>query len=244
MMISQRKQVSRFIRHFHIQKTACVELESVIKDLGYSLIEFSHTANDDATETLLQSLGLQEYAQTTSAFTYADPQIRLIFILEHLAEEEKLILLAHEVGHIWNKHFDRPGIFGEDIIQENEANAFLYYLLDDGILQRINRFCAYHTKRIIASIAFIAVLVCCLLVFSPTVKFDDTVRAVDSEQEQEDFDQKYWVTTSGSKYHVRDCKYLKGKSDSLTSLPLATLNQVGYEPCSVCIKEDTSRDLQ
>lgn len=45
-------------------------------------------------------------------------------------------MLSHEEGHIWNKHLAKQSIFGEDVIQEHEANEFAHYLLLDVLRKR------------------------------------------------------------------------------------------------------------
>ena len=46
-------------------------------------------------------------------------------------------------------------------------------------------------------------------------------------------DSKYYVTESGSKYHIGSCQYL---SKSRIPISLDTIKAKGYTPCSRCIK--------
>lgn len=46
-------------------------------------------------------------------------------------------------------------------------------------------------------------------------------------------DSKYYVTHSGSKYHIGSCQYL---SKSRIPVSLETIKAKGYSPCSRCIK--------
>ncbi len=45
--------------------------------------------------------------------------------------------------------------------------------------------------------------------------------------------EKYFVTATGSKYHVTGCQYLKNSSIEIT---IDEINKLEYKPCSVCIK--------
>lgn len=46
-------------------------------------------------------------------------------------------------------------------------------------------------------------------------------------------DSKYYITQSGSKYHIASCSYLK---KSRIPISLETIKAKGYSPCSRCIK--------
>lgn len=43
----------------------------------------------------------------------------------------------------------------------------------------------------------------------------------------------YYVTSSGRKYHTKDCRYIKNKTNLKE---ITNPEESGYEPCSVCIK--------
>ena len=89
--------------------------------------------------SLIEALDLRGLIACSKCFTYQNDKYRLIFIHEDLNEEERCIVLAHEEGHIWNRHFSERRIFGNDIIQEYEANEFVYHLLADREAQRRKR---------------------------------------------------------------------------------------------------------
>ena len=76
-------------------------LKRVIKSQGYTIIEFNHVSNSKDVEDLIKLLGVSKYIEQTKGFTYADEQRRLVFLHEDLSDEEKLLVLAHEEGHIY-----------------------------------------------------------------------------------------------------------------------------------------------
>ena len=86
--------------------------------------------------SLVEALDLQGRIACSKCFTYQTSKYRLVFMHEDLNEDERCIVLAHEEGHIWNRHFSEKRIFGNDIIQEYEANEFVHYLLAE---RRVSR---------------------------------------------------------------------------------------------------------
>lgn len=72
-----------------------------------------------------------------SAFTYQDPHLRIVFMQENLSQQEQIILLSHELGHILCRHLKCSPATGpgSSVLQEQEANEFA------SILLRYNRRC-------------------------------------------------------------------------------------------------------
>ena len=46
--------------------------------------------------------------------------------------------------------------------------------------------------------------------------------------------ENYYITDSGSKYHIRDCIYIEGKK-ALNRMTIRDYKSGAYEPCKVCI---------
>ena len=44
----------------------------------------------------------------------------------------------------------------------------------------------------------------------------------------------YYITRSGNRYHTEDCYYVSNRAK--TAVPLSELEEMGYTPCSYCIK--------
>lgn len=42
-----------------------------------------------------------------------------------------------------------------------------------------------------------------------------------------------YVTPKGGKYHLSDCRYVKGRTDT-TAYTVAEAKAKGYQPCKVC----------
>jgi len=138
-----RKTAQQFVSNFGCTSISYAKILDALHSQGFSVIEYSHFFNDEETESLLTSLHLSEFSKTVKAFTYVDNTVRLVFLLEGLSNEEKLILLAHEQGHISLKHLTTKNkIFEEDIVQEDEANIFSYLIRKPSACSKIKSFCA------------------------------------------------------------------------------------------------------
>ena len=119
-----KKSVKEFKRQYSIDVINSARLSEVIREQGYTIVEFNGIDDTDDVRCLIDVLQLQDQISHSKCFTYQDDKHRIVFIHEDLNEEERVVVLAHEEGHIWNKHLAHNSIFGEDIIQEYEANEF------------------------------------------------------------------------------------------------------------------------
>ena len=86
-------------------------------------------------EKMLKSMGVYETAKIYKGFTYCKGSIKILFYCGELSELERLIIFAHELGHIELKHFSVNGLLGyvaDGMLndrQEHEANEFSAYFL-------------------------------------------------------------------------------------------------------------------
>ena len=133
-------------------------LKRVIKSQGYTIIEFNHVSNSKDVEDLIKLLGVSKYIEQTKGFTYADEQRRLVFLHEDLSDEEKLLVLAHEEGHIYCGHISSTSIMGKDVVEEYEANEFTHYILNKSIPQRFSTFVKTHRKGFVGIAMIVLIL--------------------------------------------------------------------------------------
>ena len=178
------------------------------------MVEYSRISNGKEVTTLLTSLRLFDYAARQSAFTYQDPHLRIVFMQENLSQQEQIILLSHELGHILCRHLERSPATGpgSSVLQEQEANEFA------SILLRYNRRC--RPRRIalwggigIAVAAALVVLILCIFPASSS--------------------QTVYLTESGRCYHKRDCQYVIGKDNTVTVTEQQAKDS-GYDACTWC----------
>ena len=167
----------------------------------------------------ISALRLFDYAASQSAFTYQDTNLRIVFILENLSQQEQMVLLSHELGHILCHHLDHAPITGPGtgVLQEQEANEF------SADLMRYNQRCKPRRIALGVGATLAALAVVCALLFASSADTSGTV----------------YLTPSGRCYHKADCMFVEGK-DNITALSPQQAEAAGYEPCSWCIGRSDS----
>lgn len=182
-------------------------------------MEYSRTSNCKEVTTLLTALRLFDYAASQSAFTYQDTNLRIVFILENLSQQEQMVLLSHELGHILCHHLDHASITGPGtgVLQEQEANEF------SADLMRYNQRCKPRRIALGVGATLAALALVCALLFASSADASGTV----------------YLTPSGKCYHKADCIFVEGK-DNITALSPQQAEAAGYEPCSWCIDRSDS----
>ena len=152
-------------------------------------------------------------------FTYRDDKYRIVFINEDLNEEERLVALAHEEGHIWNDHLTKDNVIGNDVIQEYEANEFAHYLLKDTTGKK---------KK-----TSVIVLLCALVAVAGIIGGFAFKASHDAAVYTDDL----YRTESGGKYHLRDCMFIKDKTN-VYRLTREEFDSGEYEPCEACMPDE------
>lgn len=216
-----KKQTKSFLKKYDLSEVNVKNLRDTIQKQGYTIIEFNSISNNENVATLLSVLNLQSLAERSKGFTYADSQHRLVFIHEGLSDEEQLVVLAHEEGHIYCRHLSAVPAIGRDVVEEHEANEFAHYLLYQNSSHRSAHFIRRHYKAIIAiAIALIIIAAGCF--------------AFTKSKSQSIYYGEYYITSTGNKYHTADCGYVKGK-ENLERLTTEQYESGEYEPCARCI---------
>ena len=247
--MGERRQVREFIRKYRLRQVNVRTLKGVLKDQGYTVVEFNGVCDREDVAELITSLGLTELAANVkNGFTYHSDKYRLVFLNEALNDEEKAIVLAHEEGHIWHGHMQSGNRVGDDVICEYEANEFAHYLL------------AYrnpYRKNVVCTAFACAALVLLAGVFFRYAGRNDAVgadrtqgqRALESDAVKKDVSkdegdvseknisvstEEYYITKTGTKYHVRDCMYIRNKTD-VRRMTEEEYESGEYEPCKACL---------
>lgn len=214
-------KASSFLKQFGLHEVTLESLCAVINKQGYTIIEFNHISNNKNVEALLSALDLLELSRRTKGFTYADSQRRLVFIHEALSDDEKLMVLAHEEGHIYCNHLASAPILGRDVVEEHDANEFAHYLLHRSVWQKVRHMVKEHKKASIAVVLIIA-----LIVVGCIVGYEIHC--------EKNYYGEYYITSTGNKYHDKDCGYVKGK-DNIERLTIEQYESSEYTPCEKCI---------
>lgn len=287
-MNTEQKLASEFISSYGITDITAKSIKDALKVQGFTVIEYSRISNDENVENLIVSLGLKAYSLSVDAFTYADKNMRLVFILENLSEHEQLILLAHEQGHISCGHLSETTVSGQNVLHENQANEFAHYILS--MAKHKGLYGSFLRNPRVSTVVLLLVTLIALII-AITFSIHSAINHEKSKSEQEfvpvETSQKtqepeiqepvnaknvpdstnkldglfsdenlgvipdnksdqtntqqvltenvYYMTKSGTKYHVASCSYIKSK-DSLTVVTAEDINLYNYAPCSRCIK--------
>lgn len=216
--------IKKTVRHFHdefgVKDVTLENLCAAIKKQGYIIVEYNNIFNDDNVASLIDALGLEQLCERSKGFTYADSKRRLVFLHEDLSEDEKLMVLAHEEGHIYCEHMNSSPIIGRDVQEEHEANEFAHYLLNPSMSVKVKRSLKQHKKAVCVSVIGL------ILAVSLAV----TLGYVSREKR---YYGEYYITETGSKYHEKDCAFVRNKTN-VHRMTVEEYESGDYEPCKVC----------
>ena len=187
-----KKVATRFRSQYIKEQLTLDGIKEVLRNQGYTIIEFNHIFNDEDVATVIDELHLLSMIDKSKGFTYVDRNHRLVFLHEDLSNEEKLLVLAHEEGHIFCKHFHHSPIIGVDVEEEYEANEFAHYILNPSVVSEVGEQIKRH-KRVTIAVAI--ALVFCLV---GGIGRSHIVK-------ERTYYGEYYVTSSGNKYHEKDC---------------------------------------
>lgn len=216
-----KAKAKAFLTEFHLSKVTTEDLRRIITGQGYTIVEFNNVVNDPQVAMLINALGLQEMIGKSRGFTYADRQSRIVFVHEDLSEKEKLLVLAHEEGHIYCDHFSAAPVLGRDVVQEHEANEFTHYILHRNVFGRIGGF-VKENKKLCRNIA---IVLAAALIITAAVLFI---------QKQRSYYGDFYVTSTGNRYHEKECIFVKNKSN-VHRLTIEEFEEGGYTPCNTCL---------
>lgn len=216
-----RLQARAFVKEFDLHDLDYYSLKSVIEKQGFTVVEFNHLYNNQDVELLIQTLSLTTAINRSRGFTYVDKHHRIVFINENLSDEEKLVVLAHEEGHIYCGHIKNSSVFGQDVQEEFEANEFVHFLLNQTKVQRLRRWVRHHKiSVIVTSIVLIVIVIAISLLTHHII--------------EEKYYGDYYITETGFKYHKKNCGYVKDKS-TVRRMTKDDYESGNYEPCGVCL---------
>ena len=148
----------------------------------------------------------------------------MIFINEDLNDEEKLLILSHEFGHIVCDHFSIAPIIGRDVKEEHEANEFAHYLLEQRIFYRIKRIIQMYHNLIIALVAVLCLILGALsayLIMHSSDSYHDNL----------------YITSTGNCYHKKECIFVKNKTN-IKRITKEQFEKGTYVPCDVCLPDE------
>lgn len=223
-MTNQVKQkAEKFIKEYKLYDVTYKNLKAAAMAMGYVVVEFNSHYNDEHVENLIDALKIKHYAETSRGFTYVDTDNRIIFVNQSLNDYEKLVVLSHEIGHVYLNHFNTGNIIGNDVIQEKDANEFSHYLLKKNLKMRI--YSKIHKNKKVSIICAVTVLIIAVGTAGTGIT-----------KKQQSYYGQYYVTQTGNKFHKKDCIFVKNKTN-IHRLTKEEFQEGKYQPCNTCLPE-------
>ncbi len=216
-----KKITNQFIKQHSISVVNYSTLKDVAKRIGYTIIEFNNIFNDKDVETVIQNLRLSEAVSQSRGFTYVSKDYRLIFINEDLSDDEKTLVLSHELGHIVCEHFTTTPIIGKDVKEEYEANEFSHYLLNQNASCNLKLTITKHKKTVV-------------LVASSIVAILVIIVAGIAINKERSYYGDFYITNTGDKYHQAECIHVKN-NNNIERLTKEQFESGEYESCGTCL---------
>lgn len=220
---NSKKLAKTFIKKYKLTYIDYPVLKNVAINMGYTIIEFNSIFNEKDVETVIHNLDLSENVLKSRGFTYVSTEYRLIFVNEDLNNEEKLLVLSHEIGHIACEHFSTVPIIGTDIKDEHEANEFSHYLLEKNFYRRV-QYLVNKNKKLTTVITLI-------IIFTLVATFVGI--AIHREKA---YYGDYYITSTGNKYHKKECIFTKDKT-TVKRLNKKEFEEGIYEACDTCLPD-------
>ena len=215
-----KAKVLSLLSQYNLQTITLDNLVFIIEDLGYEIVEYNLL--DAATNQILESLNLLACANNRKAFTYKQGMARFVFVFEDLSAEEKLVALAHEVGHIVCKHLT-DGNTECSIDEEYEANEFAHHLLHPSALMKVKSWIISNKKK--------AIMIACGIL-ATIVLIIGIAHIVQSRS----YYGEYYITENGERYHKKDCIFIKDKNN-VERLTEKDYLSGEYDPCQICLPD-------
>ncbi len=222
------KYVTQFKREFHIHTLPTLDdLENIIvHKLYYRLTPYQ------GNEQLFVSLVKNNNIKCKTAVAVRCGDQRYIFYNDNIPPQDRPYIFAHEIAHIYLGHYSRDdGYLDTTYRKEQEANEFATLLLRKSKNSLIG---------CIVCAALIFLLAFCH--FSPGfLKSYKLTTAVTEELFLTTINQynlytsgeTVVVTSTGNRYHKKDCKHIKDRNNLKFILIDEALSD-GYQPCLDC----------
>lgn len=129
--MNSKKSAKEFKKKHKVKKVTVETLMKAMGEQGYTVIFYNGLDDSRDIKDLANALDITEHLLQNRSFTFQNDSYRLVFVNEDLNEEEQTVVLAHEEGHIFQKHMSSDSVLGEDVLEEFAANEFAHYLLED-----------------------------------------------------------------------------------------------------------------
>lgn len=221
------KQAKDFIKFFSLKKGFSIENATAIAHKqGYTVRLFLPWNAEDI--ALFRKLNCEKKGAELHSFCYCLNSVKLIFVMQSLTEQERIIALIHESIHIFLGHISP----NHEVSVAEEKQTTDVHAAIDFILSGKRSLHIAPALSVLAAIAVLAFAAGGITGYSlhnpPAVQ---TVNANVSDAEKPAPSAAVYITHSGTKYHRADCVYAKDKFCIALSKTEASKH---YAPCAVC----------
>lgn len=197
------------------KKLNFVNVEKILKDLGYSVVLFNTPMGD----LEITRYGLEYEKSNLKAFTFSQTA-HIVFINGALHPDDRMYLAIHELGHIALGHIGEGKIMTRNaILIDMEADHFAHSII-------------HPNKRGIICVLGYVIMLCVILILSAYInnlRFS-TAHLTQIEQQVITTNTVY-ITKYGDRFHRLGCVYTKDKETTEIQRAVALNN---YLPCKVC----------
>lgn len=217
------KQIAyQLMRHYRMNHMTLDNAHYIATELGYEIIDYDPKRLTKPLRLLIEELKLPSYVLQQNAFTVHNNSTSLIFVSETLSPEEKRLALIHEIGHVMLGHLEYP-VTIPSVVAEHEANEFVHYVLNPPPALTASIFVMRHARTAL----IIGIVIAGLSILGWIVNYEKTEQSLYGE---------YYVTESGSKYHLQNCSVIRNKQ-KIKRLTVEEYESGKFTPCKVCITE-------
>ncbi len=205
------------------------DITNIIEKQGFIVIPFKKCNNAEDVSACVEKLHLEEIIKNKDSFIYLSNNLKLVFINSDLSDEDKYILLCHELGHILDPSLQNSNFTRFKIQNEEFANEFSYHLQNPSLLIRLKS--SKFFKPVLISLFSICLLIVCSIWLINVSKNFFVVNSTNITE-------TYYVTSSGKRYHRDFCIIVKNRTSITEYKTLEDVKSNGYTPCLLCIGEE------
>ncbi|MBE7039080.1 MAG: hypothetical protein E7404_09300 [Ruminococcaceae bacterium] len=220
------------IKHKHYLLNNYTDLRRIIESNQFTIIEYKKHANSEPVSELIKRLRIENETRQKDSFIYINNNLKFVFINADIPDEDKCSLLRHELGHICDPDLKNSNPQNSSIEREEFANEFSCYTKNPGISFKLYVLIMKKWKLLV-SVLMLIVSILGLSFWINSLIIKPTKSVTTAASVYENFDNIFYVTTSGKKYHRKSCFIVKYKTN-VTQYTLDEAVDAGYAPCMIC----------
>ena len=214
-------------------------LFNILHEFGHILLKHSSNNNIIGSGLIKETLIRQENEANTFACEVLAPSC--IFKEMEIYSIDDIIKLSKlPVKHITQHIPNITNFYSLDDISERLIKIFNEYITKNTYNKEETKIKPKPKKPYLKFFGIGSILIGCLIFILVSLKNNDTPNNIPNNTASSNLievanNKIFYATKTGSKYHIKDCRYVKDKNN-LIQLNIDDENFKNYEPCSICIK--------